>query len=99
MNNYDSVISQLGKQVAQLAPQNSPVYNTKSWIDWKSYYIYILIPVSAIVIMLFWRPNVIMQKNNEGKRSIIFKKFSIAVVIMSVIFSGLYVGYKLKFST
>lgn len=100
MDNYDSVIAQLGKQVSKIAPQTIPRYSYSSnkWWKWRSYYAYALIPIAVIVILLVWRPGFMMQKNKEGKRSIRVKVFFIAVTILSVILTGAYVGYRIKFA-
>lgn len=96
MDNYDSVISQLGKQVSEIAPQTKPIYSY-NWMKWKSYYVYVLIPISVIIILLGWRPGFMMHQNKEGKRSIKVKIFFMSVVVISIILSGIYMGYKMKF--
>ena len=98
MDNYDSTITQLGKQVAEFAPKSSPNYLPSKMLQWRSYYAYILIPISVIVILLVWRPGFMMYENDEGKRRIKFKSLLIASTVISVVFVAVYVFYRLKIS-
>ena len=52
MEDYDSIISRLNKQVNEFAPQSntSIINNTYSIFQWKQYYIYILIPILVIIL-------------------------------------------------
>jgi len=100
MENYDSIITRLNKQVNEFAPRSSTsiISNNNSMFQWKQYYIYILIPVLVSIVLLIWRPDFLMYKNDKDKRVINFKKFCLTVVIVSILLCVGYIYYQFNYN-
>ena len=101
MEDYNSIISRLNKQVNEFAPQSnmSIINNTYSIFQWKQYYIYILIPILVIILLLLWRPGFLMYKNDNNKRRIKIKEFCLAIVVLSIVIIIGYIFYQTKFNS
>jgi hypothetical protein len=100
MEDYASIISRLNRQVNEFAPKsNISIANNKySIFEWKSYYIYIIIPILVTVLLLLWRPNFLMYKNEENKKRIKIKHFCITIVVLSTIIIIGYIFYQVKYN-